>query len=241
MNMARPRLISEETIVSYAKSYIEEVCKGNLNNFTYVQLAEYMNSAGEFNVKEHQIRRCKALSEYLTSFKKSFLENKHEKILMFENLNVDDFIRKNNTSAKLKNALVQRDQYYKELYDYLQEVLKENKSLTEKMQLLSTSFSKLQETSSEQLLSVQLGTDKTKQLEEKVRTLTNIVHTYVYPEIANKLLEESGFIKTSQNPISTDGMEQVIRTKDNIINGDSLEPSNKIRSNNLIQNLFDSI
>ena len=133
------------------------------------------------------------------------------------------------------------DQYYKELYDYLQEVLKENKSLTEKMQLLSTSFSKLQETSSEQLLSVQLGTDKTKQLEEKVRTLTNIVHTYVYPEIANKLLEESGFIKASQNPISADGMKQVIRTKDNIINGDSLEPSNKIRSNNLIQNLFDSI
>lgn len=234
--MARPRLISEEIIIDAAKSYIEDVCKGNIKKFKYVQLADYISRKNKVSVKEYQVRRCKALVEFIAAAKQQKNEEKRNQVLIYENLNIENFLKNNNTTAKLKNALLQRDMYYKSLYEYLIEILDTNKKLEQKLNKVSEELEHMKGEQSALDDSVNIQNLKLQESEEKIKILQNILNTHVYPEIANKLLEEKGFFKLNASPVSEQGMENVIRAKDNIT-----EFNDKVSDNALIQSLFDSI
>ena len=231
--MARPKQIDDQILLDLIKKYFNEECKGDPKKLKAVDVAKYINRNGYPDYPVTTLRRTPAAMEYIDSLKKSLTEDAYIKLVSYQTIDAEQFLRQNRSHDQLVKAITERDCYYKtvadsaviymdkyhSLYDKYEASVRTNEALTERIKEL------------EELNFRYTGETKTYKVE--LDAYKSIVDTYVYPEIANELLVKEGALRKTETPLKDNAL------KDNIITS-TTDIKKTVRSDsNVIQGLFD--
>lgn len=243
--MARPKKIQSETLIKLIHQYYQDNDK-NPKLLRYSDIAGYLQQSG-YDIKEYDIRRNKEVSTFIKQLiENTSLQYQINKVFVFKNLDVDEFIKKNSSLPALKKALVERDCYYHKLYEAVCNFNNEHTALKNKILNLEHEISLLIQENTHINAQKVSYIDSLHNLKTENKMLRNILKTNVYPEIANKLLKEQGLIKGGDEIISAESHKQLISDSTSIIsaiqNNESVrEKPIKSEHGSVVQTLFDQI
>ena len=229
--MARRAKIDSDTLISLIDQFYAEKCDGNTGLLKIPQIGEYVRSK-DYDVADYLIRRSDDAIAYIKKLQESTEETHVHTVAVYRDLDMDAFLMKNNTKEKIKVALKERENYYREITNSATYSFKENKRLEQQVNELKVKNKKLEEElESLESKGTNLGKDNRNYKAENQK-LREIIKTYVYPEIANELLKKQGLLKDNPGVIKLDELESEIATAETDITG--------IKSN-IVKGLFDSI
>lgn len=171
--MGRQKLINTEDAILLIDEYYAE---NPYKKISAEDISRFAATKG-INVPGRVLRRDTKVSEYLKSTNDSidsFINNDSD-VIVFRSLNVDSFLSKNSNIKDLKEALVQRDNYYKGLCKRLNLISKENRELKK-----NVDFSEKEDI---------------KKYKTLVSKQKKFIDKYINPSIANTLLAKEGLLK----------------------------------------------
>ena len=236
--MGRKLIIETDKLINLIDKYIIEECGGTPSKLKIPALADYVRRNGYPNLNDNIIRRNDEARKYINSLKETEEIKFNNIAITYHTLNVDKFLETNSSKNSLKTALVERDNYYRNIAMattfYKDLSSKHEKKIAELETIIKELQLKLDTTYLQQLNTLdKVDTIKksSKELEIENKLLHDIIDTYVYPEIANELLKKSGLLKNTGNFIDVKKLEKEI-----------VSPSTKIQAKNkVIQGLFNSL
>lgn len=229
--MARNVKINSDTLISFIDQFYAEKCDDNAEQLKIPLIGEYVRSKG-YDVADYLIRRNDEAKAYIKKLQDNTEETHIHTVTVYRDLDMDAFLMKNNTKEKLKKALKERENYYREVTNSASYIFKENKRLGQKVMEYKKRIKGLEsELESAESKSADIGYDNKNYKAEK-RKLLQIIDTYVYPEIANELLKQQGLLKDTAGIVNPDVIKgEIVTVETNVT---------EIRSN-VIKKLFDSI
>lgn len=128
--MARPKSFSEEEIIAlineYYLKYPNMMIKAS-------DLERYARTHGRPNFKAYSIRRCPKAKQYIDKINADNQVTLVTTIATWSQLDVDAFLNLNRSRCDLKNALIQRDNYYGEVCRTAGEFLNDKNRLEAKI------------------------------------------------------------------------------------------------------------
>ncbi len=229
--MARKVKIDSDTLISLIDLFYAEKCDGDAGQLKIPQIGEYVRSKG-YDVADYLIRRNEEAKAYIEKLQESTEEIHIHTVSVYRDIDMNAFLMKNNTKEKLKKALKERENYYREITNSAAYSFKENRRLEQQVKELKTKNKKLEEElESVNSKGADLGSDNRNYKAEN-RKLREIIEAYVYPEIANELLKKQGLLRNTAGVVNLDIIESEMTTAATDII--------KIK-NNVVKGLFDSI
>lgn len=199
--MGRNKLIETQEI----KILIDRLAIENpYKTITAADIARLANVSGYTGIEGRIINRNKEAKEYLDSINLKTDENCDvREYSVYSTLDVDGFIRQNQSIENLKKALIQRDTYYREVSNKNNKLIKENKKLKKQVE-------EIKSINSSELL-------------KRINKLEKFINKYINPSIANELLAKEGLLKEF-NSYTTINKVEVLPVTENFDN----ESLNKI-------------
>lgn len=229
--MARKAKIDTDTLIGLIDQFYAEKCDGDVSQLKVPLIGEYVRSKG-YDVANYLIRRNEEGMEYIKKLQGSTEEVHIHTVAVYRDMDLDAFFAKNNTKDKLKEALKERESYYREVTRSAAYSFKENKQLNTQVKHLQERIAKLEAELEAAKQSNSDGLSDCRNYQAENRKLRNIIDTYVYPEIANELLKKDGLIHETAGIVNPDKISKEIVAADTDIN--------EIK-NNVIKGLFESI
>ena len=238
--MARPKKINED-IIPLIEEYWIERCDRNPKKLKYSMIASYLGEKG-LPIKEYDLRRNKEVSSYVKKLKESIQFNKSlgDETVVFQSLDINEFLTNHNDIYSLRSALAERDDYYSDIYDYAVSNIKKAQFSTKELNKLRV-LNKNNEKKIEQLHNenTQLF-DANQKLKKQLTTMLNVLKIHVYPEIANELLRKNNLLSEGEQFISPDGFANVIKDEDSILTNIKKNEASK-NNCSVLKDLFDKI
>ena len=255
--MGRPKKISEEQLIAGTKQYFDEICKGNTKMLKYPAIAAYLSGLYRIPIADYDLKKSKAVREYISAIKSVRNKEIIQKDIYFKRLDVENFLRTNTSTSSLKKALTELDSHYEKVSDAAGVVMDENRHLIELVVKLQKENQILKASNMELERQVVTTENELKEIhkvariqEIRTRNLVHILEKNVYPEIANELLIESGFLKNNNRVISEQGIAAIMNDTDSILpfiveqsgsekceDSKSQKPENKEKPENMIEDL----
>lgn len=226
--MGRKKLISDEELMLLFDNYLVEKCDGRIEMYKIPEFGTHLRSTGFPNVSDRILRRNEYLSKHVESLREASFNEDFRIVAVFNTIDIEKFIAKNNTVSKMKQALSSLNMYYKSVCESAMRLNTAGTKAIEMDEKKSRLISQLEKQVDEYNKDHMVMKDKLTDLEKENYTLKKIIDTYVYPEIANELLEKAGLIKIEDKII-----------KDSALDEDIIQASTKIKSDsNVIKGLF---
>ncbi|WP_312649264.1 hypothetical protein [Aminipila sp.] len=222
--MARPKKIDDIQLVEGTKKYFIEVCNGNVRMLKYRSIALYLTELYGIQIEDYDLKKSKTFKDCIIKLKILPELDHIPNNLYFKRLDIDEFIKVNNTNSLLKSALVTLDSFYEKIHIDASSILENNKKLVAEITELKKEKSKIIANNTELRQNIETvsqtlenARNKCMDQDKRIKTLLNIINTHIYPEIANELLAESGLIKYNPKIISEEGKKNIMNDFDSII------------------------
>lgn len=185
--MARPRLFTEDELIALINEYYLEYPNRMIKTS---DLERYANAHGRPNFKAYSIRRCPKAKQYIDQINANNQVTLETTIVTWRQLDVDAFLNLNRSRSDLKNALIQRDNYYGEVCRSAGEFLRDKERLEAKITRMNSEINDLKNQIAEL---EQMNTNKINRYsQEMLSKMKKVLDTYVYPDIANEILKKEG-------------------------------------------------
>lgn len=167
--------------------FFNKEAEGNTSMLKYTLIADYAASKG-YSAAAYDFRRNVEVRQRIEELKSTEGMFNSSKPMVYKNLNVLEFISNNRNAEKLKKALIELDAYWRNIYDYANNITVKNKELTkikrqqnQKIKKL-TALNKGLENNSKNLSNVN------RKLLLENRYLRKMLKANLYPVIANEIL-----------------------------------------------------
>lgn len=198
-----------ELLLSIVDRYYAE--KEPVKRPKYSELGSYARTLG-YNIQNHIFQKSEDVRNYLDHLEENN-ENKIEmSVAVYDALDIDKFLEKNNTPQKLRTAIQEREKYYRNLAASAGSVFKKNKELKNKNIELTKENKEIKDKTIRDSVKIKELMNNLKEEKNRNSKLNDIIDTWVEPEIANELLKQTGLIKNTGNIIKEDEIEKNIVT-----------------------------
>lgn len=229
--MGRKKQITEEELIQCINDFLYNCCDGDQSKLKIPAIGNYLRENGYPALQDYLIRRNEAASSYLKKLKEEGCKEELRVVAIYKTLDVEKFLDTHSSKVSLKKGLMDLDQYYKSVamsaatinnrYDAMK---KEEKQRDTELKKTIASKKELQE-------HVESLEHRNKELTGMNQALKSIVDNYVYPEIANELLQKSGLIQQTEGYIKNNVLDQQLVKADTVIKSNS----------NIIQGMFQRV
>ena len=200
--MARMKKICTGEILAFVDQYMLE---NPDEKITLPKLGEFIRSQGR-NVADYLIRRDKQAVQYIQEKRHGSLEVALQTVAVYQILDVDNFLDRNKSPVKLKTALMERDRYYKGIALSATKLFKQYDALRQELESEKQKSASLEKANAD--LKQRLKKGEERKTNETINKLKQIIKTYVYPEIANEILQKEGLIDFVGNRVNTSVFEK---------------------------------
>ena len=235
--MGRKKTIDDATLIDLIHSYYIYEANSNPSELKLPKIAKYINRSGYKEYAVESLRRNQKARDYIDSLKRQTLEVALNTLVSYKTLDVDNFLLKHPTRSSIVQALTNLDAYYKSIADSALELNKKSKAILENYEKLAAAYQKAVQDNDKLSQSLKESEKSITRLESEKKALKSIISSYIYPEVANALLEKANILPDgyASNIIDTDNLENPIITGDtNIKSNVALGSDSKV-----IQGLFD--
>lgn len=201
--MGRDKKITSEQLIlmidKYALNHPRE-------KISIPALSNYLLDNG-FDVAPYLIRRDKAAREHIDKINSQDNEDIQRNVVTYHQLDIDNFVKTNSSIDKLRTALAQRDAYYASISNSAAIIFAENKELKSSIEYYRKEYEELKDK-----MQKKIQKDENKSIREKdkvILRLKKLLDEYVYPEVANLLLEKEGLLETVNTIIDKDKLSAI--------------------------------
>lgn len=210
--MARPRLFTEDELIALINEYYLEYPNRMIKTS---DLEQYAKTHGRPNFKAYSIRRCAKAKQYIDQINASNQVTLETTIVTWRPLDVDAFLNLNRSRSDLKNALIQRDNYYGEVCRSAGEFLRDKERLEAKITRMNSEINDLKN----QVAQLeQMNTNKINRYsQEMLSKMKKVLDTYVYPDIANDILKKEGLDSLFSLYVNPESVESEMITPESVL------------------------
>ena len=210
--MARPRLFTEDELIALINEYYLKYPNRMIKTS---DLERYANAHGRPNFKAYSIRRCPKAKQYIDQINANNQVTLETTIVTWRQLDVDSFLNLNRSRNDLKNALIQRDNYYGEVCRSAGEFLRDKEHLEDKIRRMKSEINDLKSQIAEL---EQMNTNKINRYsQEMLSKMKKVLDTYVYPDIANEILKKEGLDSLFGLYVNPESVESELITPESVL------------------------
>lgn len=210
--MARPRSFTEDELIALINEYYLEYPNRMIKTS---DLERYAKTHGRSNFKAYSIRRCPKAKQYIDQINASNQVTLETTIVTWRQLDVDAFLNLNRSRSDLKNALIQRDNYYGEVCRSAGEFLRDKEHLEDKIRRMKSEINNLKNQVAEL---EQMNTNKINRYsQEMLSKMKKVLDTYVYPDIANEILKKEGLDSLFSLYVNPESVESEMITPESVL------------------------
>lgn len=231
--MGRKKAIEEKDLLDLIHNFYVNDCHGNPSMLKLPDITRYINQHGYPDFRVEVLRRSRTARKYIDDLKDESKESVLAKLVAYKTLDVEAFLQENATQVSLRRALTNLDGYYKTIAEQATDVLKNNREREEKLSEATTALEQADLTI--ETLEKENKDYKTqlKALKAQNAALKDYIDTYIYPDIANKLLEADGVLSNVDTTITLQSLENnVIDAGSDISPRDPKHNSHPLKSGN---------
>ena len=229
--MGRRKQITDDELITLIDRYYIEHCEENTRLLKTSLICDYIRANGYPNYKEYIFRRSAVATEHINKIISSKDSDDIAMVSVYKTIDADEFIAHNHSPSAMKKSLVSLDAYYRKISNKATKIFDENKELKGLLCKAEIRIKELEtglKSSQEDLFNAK---SSIKALTVENASYKKIIDTYVYPEVANELLKQSGLLKNTGDVIKAEAMDTEIVRADTPVKSES----------NIIQGLFDRI
>ncbi len=227
--MARPKMIEDQLILKLIEEYYLTKCDGKAEKLKIPNITAYIREKSNCTTYDATLlRRNKAAREYIDSMKGAGNQEALSIVTVYKSLDVETFLDTNRTRNALKQSLSGLDNYYKMVADSASELNRKAKDSQNKFSKLEREIEELKAENEKLKDKNSALKAETSRLSTENKALLSVVNTYVYPELANQLLVQEGYLSNTNDVIIKDAFDENVVTADTEIFSES----------NVIQGLF---
>lgn len=210
--MARPRSFTEDELIALINEYYLKYPNRMIKTS---DLEQYARTHGRPNFKAYSIRRCAKAKQYIDQINASNQVTLETTIVTWRQLDVDAFLNLNRSRSDLKNALIQRDNYYGEVCRSAGEFLRDKERLEAKITRMNSEINNLKNQIAEL---EQMNTNKINRYsQEMLSKMKKVLDTYVYPDIANEILKKEGLDSLFGLYVNPESVESEMITPESVL------------------------
>ncbi|WP_270779594.1 hypothetical protein [Holdemanella biformis] len=210
--MARPRSFTEDELIALINEYYLEYPNRMIKTS---DLERYAKTHGRPNFKAYSIRRCPKAKQYIDQINASNQVTLETTIVTWRQLDVDAFLNLNSSRSDLKNALIQRDNYYGEVCRSAGEFLNDKNRLEAKITRMQSEINDLKNQIAEL---EQMNTKRINRYSQVMLSkMKKVLDTYVYPDIANEILKKEGLGSLFGLYVNPESVESEMITPDSVL------------------------
>lgn len=210
--MARPRLFTEDELIALINEYYLEYPNRMIKTS---DLERYAKTHGRPNFKAYSIRRCPKAKQYIDQINANNQVTLETTIVTWRQLDVDAFLNLNRSRSDLKNALIQRDNYYGEVCRSAGEFLRDKKQLEAKITRMKSEINDLKNQVAEL---EQMNTKRINRYSQVMLSkMKKVLDTYVYPDIANEILKKEGLGSLFGLYVNPESVESEMITPESVL------------------------
>ena len=210
--MARPRLFTEDELIALINEYYLEYPNRMIKTS---DLERYANAHGRPNFKAYSIRRCPKAKQYIDQINANNQVTLETTIVTWRQLDVDAFLNLNRSRSDLKNALIQRDNYYGEVCRSAGEFLNDKNRLEAKITRMQSEINDLKNQIAEL---EQMNTKRINRYSQVMLSkMKKVLDTYVYPDIANEILKKEGLGSLFGLYVNPESVESEMITPESVL------------------------
>lgn len=210
--MARPRLFTEDELIALINEYYLEYPNRIIKTS---DLERYARTHGRPNFKAYSIRRCAKAKQYIDQINANNQVTLETTIVTWRQLDVDAFLNLNRSRSDLKNALIQRDNYYGEVCRSAGEFLNDKNRLEAKITRMQSEINDLKNQIAEL---EQMNTKRINRYSQVMLSkMKKVLDTYVYPDIANEILKKEGLGSLFGLYVNPESVESEMITPESVL------------------------
>ena len=210
--MARPRSFTEDELIALINEYYLEYPNRMIKTS---DLERYAKTHGRPNFKAYSIRRCPRAKQYIDQINANNQVTLETTIVTWRQLDVDAFLNLNRSRSDLKNALIQRDNYYGEVCRSAGEFLRDKKQLEVKITRMNSEINNLKNQIAEL---EQMNTKRINRYSQVMLSkMKKVLDTYVYPDIANEILKKEGLGSLFGLYVNPESVESEMITPESVL------------------------
>ena len=210
--MARPRSFTEDELIALINEYYLEYPNRMIKTS---DLERYARTHGHPIFKAYSIRRCAKAKQYIDQINANNQVTLETTIVTWRQLDVDAFLNLNRSRSDLKNALIQRDNYYGEVCRSAGEFLRDKERLEAKITRMNSEINNLKNQIAEL---EQMNTNKINRYsQEMLSKMKKVLDTYVYPDIANEILKKEGLSSLFGLYVNPESVESEMITPESVL------------------------
>ena len=216
--MGRKRKNTTEELIQIVDQYYV-ACNGNFMKFNASHIAEYANTQGH-KVQYYDFCRNTTVKQYIDEVKNKVNQMKvesHE--VAYKDMDIDEFLRINNTKERLKKALILLEEKWKYSYELLIDSNKKYKKLGKENSKIKSEYEKICNELEEAIAEGKKLKIKLRDGQREIRYLKKMLETYLYPAIANEILKQEGVLREIDTEIPKKTVEAISE-----VNSDEIEP-----------------
>ena len=202
--MGRKKVIEDKDLLNLIHDFYVNDCHGNPNKLKLPDITTYIQQHGYPTFRVEVLRRNEDARKYIDELKDTTKESILAKLASYKTLDVDAFLKENSTLAAIRRALSDLDSYYKSIAEHAIDVLKSHREREEMLANTTTALDQANQTvESLTKENIELKS-QIKRMKAENTTLQKMIDTYIYPDIANKLLEADGVLFNVHTTIKSD-------------------------------------
>lgn len=212
--MARPKIASDELLVSIVDEYYSTVALGDATKMKFSALEAYSREHGT-DIKEHVFRRNEAVIKRIDELRElSSSEQDMQVSVGYRNLDVEGLIRGCSSVEELTNKLVELDNYWKGIYEHYIEATKGNKKeLLAKSRVVKDN-DKLSHANAELVSKYEEIRKENNELKRENVYFRQIVERYIIPELARELMRQANLpMKEKRKYLNPKAYDELIEGK----------------------------
>lgn len=201
-NRGRPKKVDNKTLIKLADRYFYEELSESGRRLTAAGFARYCRANGH-NIADNTITQNKELMAHIDSLRKTREGYMDANIrpIVYTPVDSDAMIQSNRDPQMLKQAIIARDQYYKEISDSAAIYLNKAVEAEKKCLSLSNELNSLKNKYASQAQNIFDLKEKIKDLEVNYKACKAVIDKYIDPGIATILLKKMGAVSSQTTTV----------------------------------------
>lgn len=243
--MARPRKNDSNELIRLIDEYFSSEAAGDPSKLKSSLLEKYAYAHG-VTAKAYDFRRDPEVQAHISYLKKLVSDERGSSIVgegSYKTLDIRSLIRKYKDPEELISVLSEMDEYWKNVYDACQSADAELTGCRKQLSALHDELKALKENASSHSAEIRSLKSENYRLLVENRYLRSMLRTYLYPALADTILQEEHVLHIDEKALSADAEKGLIDSSfpSSVSEAVQKDRSMQSREENLLEKMWDSI
>jgi regulator of replication initiation timing len=230
--MARPKKINTDDMIQIVNAYFKTEAAGNPDRLKCSLLEEFAERNG-YSVKAYDFRRDINVRKHLEVLKQMVLDDNGMRIILgesYKNLDVNRILKVRRDPDELRKVMGEMDDYWKQVYEKSIETTKKAAEFRKEKEYLKVELKSVTQRLCDYQKDSSEAVANNKALLLENRYLRKMLKTYLYPALANEILQQDNLIKNADSKVTEQAKDKLIDGKFPVALREATEVDRKIQN-----------